>query len=63
MRSFCCVVLSGQSCLATILGNVSVACSFVIGVYCVSGVYLVADWPVYSAMGEDMHYGWSSGIL
>lgn len=49
--------------MATILGNVSAVCPFVIGVYVVSVVYLVVDWSVYSAMGENMHYGWSSVIL
>jgi len=36
--------------LAGILGNVSVVCSFVIGVGVVSAAYLVVYWSVYSAM-------------
>jgi len=58
----------GSFVLMFVASGVPLLVSTVVSVILVTGIrhycwLYVVYWSVYSAMGEDMHYGWLSGIL
>ena len=61
-------MLVGSFVRMLVASGVPLLVSTVVSVILVTGIrhycwLYVVHWLVYSAMGEDMHYGWSSAIL